>query len=269
MRAIVILLFATILVAGCKDKKDQDGRAAVSAGDELVKELSQRADKHPDSLALRVAVIDALDSMNRFREALSHMQLLLEKDSTNNSFWARNGQLLERHGDTTAAIESYIRSLNIYPDPNNQLYLANLLAERKDDRALLLVNSVSKTQFDDETLAHCDFIAGVYHARKGNAQLAEQLFNRCIAHNRKYMEAYMEKGFLYFERKNFEEALKIFQLATSVEPTYADAFYWQGKTQEALGRGKEALELYDQALRLDPDLKEASAAINRLGGLKG
>ncbi len=265
---MLIFFSAVILFFSCKDEKNKDAKAGVSKADKLVKELIERADKNADSIQYRVDVIDALDSLERFKEALYHMDILLKKDSINNSYWSRNALLLERSGDTTAAIESYIRSINLYPDVVTQLYLANVLAERKDDRALMLVNNVSKTMPDDETLANCDFIAGIYHARKGNNKMAEDLFNRCISHNVKYMEAYLEKGFLYFDQKKYNEALNIFQAAGNVEPTYADAFYWQAKTFEALGRIQEAMNMYDQSLRLDPDLKEASEALGRLEAVK-
>lgn len=258
-----------VLVISCKDGDRDDRINAVSAADKLVRELTERADKHPDSLGYRTDLVDALDSLGRYKEALSHMNILLRKDSTNNSLWARNGLLLERSGDTVAAIESYYRSLHIYPDPNNQLYLANLLAERKDDRALLLINNVSKSKFDDETLAHCDFIAGVYHARKGNTKIAGQLFDRCISRDVRYMVAYMEKGFLYYEAKKYDDALKVFQLATDVNAKYADAYYWKGKTYEAMGRTEEAINAYEEALGLDPGLKEASDALGRLRSVKG
>ena len=268
MRYALLIISVTMLILSCRENNNETGKKDVSAADKLVKQLSERADQNPDSLYFRVDLIDALDSLGRYPEAISQMNVLLKKDSTNNSLWARNGLLLERSGDTTAAIESYFRSLNIYPDPSNQLYLANLLAERKDDRALLLVNNVSKTLFDDETLASCDFIAGVYHSRKGNSKIAEQLFNRCIARNVRYMVAYMEKGFIHFEAKNYPEALKVFQLATHVDGRYADAFYWQGKTYEAMGKTQDAINMYEESLQLDPGLKESSAALARLGSVK-
>ncbi len=268
MRRLLLLVPVIMLVSSCGDRKENGDSSDMSAADRLVRELSERADKHPDSTRYRVALIDALDSLGRYREALAGMDILLKKDSTNNSLWARNGQLLERSGDTAAAIVSYYRSLNIYPDPANQLYLANLLAERKDDRALLLVNNVSRIRDDDETLAHCDFIAGVYHARSGNNTMAEQLFNRCISHNVRYMVAYLEKGFLYYEQKKYDAALKIFQLAANVDPKYADAFYWQAKTFEAMGRTQEAINMYKESLDLDPGLTEASDALARLGAVK-
>lgn len=269
MRYLIFPICLYLFIISCNDdKKDEPGNNG-SPSQELVSGLTERANKYPDSLHYRADLIDALDSLGRYPEALSQMAILLQKDSLNNSLWARNALLLERSGDTTAAIKSYYRSLDIYPDPANQLYLANLLAERRDDRALLLVNNVSKTKFDDETLAHCDFIAGVYHARKGNLKLAEQLFNRCISRDVRYMVAYLEKGFLYYEAKRFEDALKVFNLAATLDAKYADAFYWQGKTYEALGKTEEAINMYEEAHSLDPAMKEATAAINRLRAVKG
>lgn len=268
MRYLFIIVFGLATIAACNNKKDEAANGESSAADKLIRRLSERADKNPDSIRFRVDLIDALDSLGMFKDALVQMDVLLKKDSTNNSLWARNGLLQERAGDTTAAITSYYRSLNIYPDPANQLYLANLLAERKDDRSLLLVNNVSQTQFDDETLANCDFIAGLYHARTGNSKMAEQLFDRCISHNVRYMVAYLEKGFLYYEGKKFNEALKIFQLASNVDAKYADAFYWQAKTYEALGKTEEAINMYEESLGLDPGLKEASDALGRLKAVK-
>lgn len=269
MRYIILFFSALTTIAACNNKKADEGSSELSAADKLVGRLTERADKYPDSISFRVELIDALDSLGRFKDALAQMGVLLKKDSTNNSFWARSGLLHERNGDTVSAISAYYRSLNIYPDPANQLYLANLLAERKDDRSLLLVNNVAQTRFDDETLAHCDFIAAVYHARTGNNKMAEQLFDRCISHNVRYMVAYLEKGFLYFEGKKFNEALKIFQLASNVDAKYADAFYWQAKTYEALGKTEEAINMYEESLSLDPGLTEASDALGRLRAVKG
>lgn len=268
MRYLFVICSALIVIISCKDKQHDENKGIDATIEKNIQNLRERADKNPDSLRYRIDLIDVLDSLGRYKDAITEMNVLLKKDSTNNSLWARNGQLQARAKDTAAAIESYYHSLNIYPDPDNQLYLAEILAERRDDRSLLLVNNVAQTQFDDETLANCDFIAGVYHARKGNMKMAEQLFNRCISRSMRYTMAYLEKGFLYFERKNYNEALKIFQLASNVDARSADAFYWQAKTFEALGKTQDAINMYKEALNLDPSLKEASNALARLGAVK-
>ena len=78
------------------------------------------------------------------------------------------------------------------------------------------------------------------------------------------MEAYLEIGFIYYDKKQFSEALKTFQTAVRVKNNYPDGYYWLGKTYEASKNATAALENYEKALSLDPTLKEADQAISRI-----
>ncbi len=79
------------------------------------------------------------------------------------------------------------------------------------------------------------------------------------------MEAYMEKGFLYFDNKKVAEALAVFQTVITVKNVYADGYYWLAKCYEALNNKAEAIANYQKAITLDPKLTEASAALKRMG----
>ena len=46
--------------------------------------------------------------------------------------------------------------------------------------------------------ADCNFITGIYYARTGNHKMALQFFDAAIANQYTYMEAYIEKGLVYF-----------------------------------------------------------------------
>jgi tetratricopeptide (TPR) repeat protein len=265
MRHLLIIFSAILFFVSCKDKKHDKDAVTTKSLPAYVKDLAERVKRYPDSTGLRFTLVEAYDSLGMYTEGIAETDSLIAKDSLNNAVWMKKGMLQEKAKDTVGAIISYTRSINIYPAIDAQLYLANIYAERKSDTALFLVNNVSRTIFDNRTLAECDFIAGVYHARRGNIKMAEQLFNRCISHDVAFMEAYIEKGLLYYDQKKYEEALKIFQVAASVNGKYADAFYYQARCYEALGKTPQAVSLYRQALSLDPDLKEASEALNRLG----
>jgi tetratricopeptide (TPR) repeat protein len=115
-----------------------------------------------------------------------------------------------------------------------------------------------------EVDADCNFIAGVYFARTGDNKKALQLFDLAINDNYTLMEAYMEKGFIYYESKNYQDALKVFDKAVTVSNTYADAYYWRAKCYEAMGNKPEAIINYKRSLGLDKQLKEAAEAIKRL-----
>lgn len=269
MKQIWCLIWITALIFSCREKKDTP--AASPEGVKYpayVTELMQQVKKYPDSLNYRLRLVEALDSMKLYSQALAHIDSVIAKDSTNNAYWFRKGQLEENVKDTFAAIESYLTSIKIYPAVDAQLYLANLLAEKKDERALLIVNNVSGSMFDSRTLAECDFIAGVYHARKKNYKLAHSLFDRCINNEKKFMEAYIEKGLLLMDENKINQAMIIFRAATTVEPTYADAWYYEGKCLESLGKPEEARKRYEESLKYDPELQEAKDALARLGSQK-
>lgn len=230
-----------------------------------VKELLARTKQNPDSAGLRLQLVDAFESLGAYREAMAQMDSLLQKDSLNYGLWYRNALLQENMKDTAGALRSYRYAIRIYPAPDALLAAANLLAEKKDANALLLCKQVNALHLGREYTAHSYFISGVYYARTGDKQKALESFNNCLYNNLNYMEAYMEKGFLYYEDKKIKEALKVFQSVVTLKNTYPDGYYWLAKCQEAMHDTSEAVANYQKAVTLDPKLKEASEALKRLG----
>ena len=90
-------------------------------------------------------------------------------------------------------------------------------------------------------------------------------FDEAIQHDYYFLDAYMDKGQTLFESKNYSEALKTFELASTITPTYAEAYLWIGKTQEAMGKKDDARLNYQRAYGLDKTLKEAKDAEKRVG----
>ena len=230
-----------------------------------VKALLARTKQNPDSAALRLQLVDAFDSLGAYREAMAQMDSLLQKDSLNYGLWYRKALLQEDTKDTAGALRSYRYAIRIYPAPDALLAAANLLAEKKDANALLLCKQVNALHLGREYSAHTYFISGVYYARTGDKQKAIESFNNCLYNNLNYMEAYMEKGFLYYDDKKINEALKVFQSVVMLKNTYADGYYWLAKCQESIHNTNEAIDNYQKAVTLDPKLKEASDALKRLG----
>ncbi len=226
--------------------------------------LQERVKQFPDSNSMRMRLVNALDSLGLYTDAMAQVDSLIKKDSLNNGLWFTKAQLAESNKDTANAILFYERAIRIYPSVEAQLSLANLFAERKDAKALLLCQIVSNMKLGRETNADCDFIAGVYHARTGNKIVATTLFDRCINNNYMYMEAYLEKGFIPFDDKKYADALAIFQKAITVNNTYADAHYWEAKCFEAMNNKATALTSYQRAYGLDKTMKEAEAGMQRM-----
>jgi tetratricopeptide (TPR) repeat protein len=260
-------LLLLILVSACtNDPKDkQPGMPGETEIPVHVKDLLEQTSQYPDSVALRLRLVDALDSLGDYKQAIGQMDSLILKDSLNYAFWYRKALVQQNNEDTTGALQSYRYAITIYPAPDAMLAAANLFAEKKDPTALVLAKNVADMRLGSLYDAHTNFIAGVYFARKGERKKAIDAFDACIYANHSYMEAYMEKGFLYYDNKETDKAIIVFETAVKTSPMYADAYYWLAKCQEITNKRTEAIANYKLALQLDPGLKEAGEALKKLG----
>ncbi len=263
MKNFIPVFIFSMFIFSCH-QNDKKSPATTPEQTKMVDNLSKQVKENPDSAGLRMKLVNSFDSLKMYKEAIAQTDSLIKKDKGNNGLWFTKGQLQEDNGDTVAAIRSYETALNIYPSIQAQLSLANLLAETKNAKALGLCKNVSLMGQGRETDADCNFIAGIYFSRTGNKKRALDLFDKAINDNYTLMEAYMEKGFIYFDSKNYKEALQIFETALRVNNAYADAYYWKAKCNEALGNKSEALINYKRSLGLDKQLKQATDAIKRL-----
>lgn len=263
MKQYFIPVFFLFLFA-CKQKEKKADQQEVSIP-AFAQKLYDEVAKYPDSTALRIQLVNTLDSVGALSLALAQMDSLIMRDSLNFGIWFHKAQLSEKAGDTVVALRSYDKAARIYPSPDALLSMANLYAEKKDTKAVILCDQVEQLRLGREYLAHCSFIKGVYYSRTGELVKALTSFDRCIANDYQYMEAYMEKGFIFYDTQQADKAIEIFNQAIEIRPTYADAFYWLGKTHEQKGDQENAIKDYQRSLVIDPSIKEAKDALQRLG----
>ncbi len=258
------LAITAILVSlSCENGAHHEENANTSK-DKVAKDLSEKVIKNPDSTGLRMRLINSLDSLKQYDVAIAHTDSLIARDSMNEGLWLTEAHLQENNKDTANAIKSYERAIRIYPAVEAQLYLANLFAETKNPKALWLCTNVLRMGLGRETDASCSFIAAVYFSRIGNTKKAIEGFDKAIGDQYTLIDAYLEKGFIYFDAKNYPEALKVFETAQKVNNANAEVYYWIAKCNEQMGNKQEALLSYEHAFALDKQLKEAGEGVNRL-----
>lgn len=255
-----------VFVACNNDKKEAEtvNRKKEKEMTPLVTALQQQVQQHPDSAGLRLKLAIELDSLNMYKPALAQMDSLIKKDSSNYGFWYTKGQVNEHAGDTLNAMKDYATAVNIYASPDALLNLANLYAEQKNARSLLLCNRVKSMGLGRDYDASSLFIAGVYNARTGHKDLAIKLFDECISNDYTYMPAYIEKGLVYFDAKQYEQALEVFSFAANVNHLYPDAYYYMGRCYELMNKKDSAVYYLKQSLALDKESNETKAALERV-----
>lgn len=259
MKYFAGLVFFVVLIA-CNGDED----TSVQQHQQAVTRLEKLAEAYPDSAGIKLSLLNYYDSLGNAAKAYPLLKELIKNDSGNYGFWFRKGQLEEVLEDTAGAIASYLHAINIYPGTEAQLSLAYLYAENRNAKSILICNEILSLGMGRETDASCYFIQGVYYARTGDSGKAENLFNQTIASSYTYMEAYIEKGLLYFDKGNYKEALQIFSFASTVNNLYADAYYYMARSYEMMNMKDSATVRFQQALSLDKHLTEAEDGLKRL-----
>ena len=264
----ILILFATI---ACKNNGDTttddilpNNKKEKILPSEIIA-LQQQVAQHPDSVGARLRLAIALDSIDDYAPALQQMDTLIQKDSNNYGLWFTKAQIHEHTKDTADAIASYVKAIQVYPSADAMLSLANIYAEQKNARSLLICNQVRQLRLGRSYDAACAFIAGIYNARIGQKDVAIKLFDECIANDYTYMEAYIEKGLVYFDGKQYPQALEVFSFAAKVNNLYPDAYYWMARSYEMMNTKDSAVYYFKQSLALDKNSPETMQGLKRLG----
>lgn len=164
----------------------------------------------------------------------------LSSDSTNPVLWRKLYEWQLDKGDSQDALVSLRNYTLLAPeDANGWLEMAWLLADMKDGRALVVTDSLQLVP-DPIVSTRAAYIKGVYFSNLGQDDRAVAVFDSIINTNYTYLDAYIEKGIIQHDRKQYADALKTFQQALKVNSTTAEVYFWISKCYEGLNNRAEA-----------------------------
>lgn len=224
--------------------------------------LKDCIEKYPANTAFRRRLSEVYAQVGANEEALEQYNLLLAKDSTDFETWYEKGSLLVQLKDTAAGIQAMERSYALQPINYTGLSLANLYAATRNPQTLALCDALIAR--DTTYINEATFLKGAYYSDTKQYALALEQFEQCIQRNWKFTDAYIEKGIVQYEQKQYDQAKETFAMAATVSNTSADAYYWLARCFEATHQTDKALENYQRALSLDRDFTEAREGIKRL-----
>ena len=226
--------------------------------------LNQALAELPNSFLLPLTLARSLHAQNKTEEALKVCNNMLLKNPEQVDVLKIKADILDSKGDKKASLSTLEKAYNLTPfDVELNYMLALKLAEMKNIRVIRLCDSLIRA---DSLQLHAEpyYYKGIYFSNMNDKTKAILMFDEAIKHNYNFLEGYIEKGALLFEMKKIKEALVVFNLALTISPKFADAYYWIAKCQEAMGQKEEAKLNYERAYSLDKNLTEAKAAADKL-----
>ena len=218
----------------------------------------------PKSFLLQLTLARSLYALDKTAEALKICNDLLQKNPAQVDMMKLKAELLDKTGNTTEAISILERAYQLTPYNIDLNYeLAYKYAENKNAKVIALCDSLIRI----DTLGyHAEpyYYKGIYFSNINDKSTALELFGQAIQHDFNYLNAYIEKGKIQLSQKKINVALTTFQLANTISPQFADAYYWIAKCQEELGQKDEAKLNYQRAYGLDNTFKEAKEAADKI-----
>jgi tetratricopeptide (TPR) repeat protein len=260
-----IWIFACFAVLACACNTPTGGEQGTSPIRDTAAQLRTILQQYPDSLSARIALSRWLEKTGGIDSALSPIEAGLRSDSTIPALHNRKALLLLQKTDTAGAIQSLIRSLQCAPEQTDvHLELGFLYAAQKN-KAALEVSDFLLSQSQEPLLnSQARYMKGLYYTNTGMRKEALAMFDEIIVNDYTFIDAYIEKGILQYNNKQFAEALKTFDRAVTVSNTHAESYLWMAKCLEALGRNAEALDLFKKTAGFNAGLPEAEEGVRRL-----
>lgn len=218
----------------------------------------------PQSIALQIGLARGYQQKGAFDKAVEVCNNILASYPNALDALLLKAEILKSTGQDAEAISTLEKAYSYAPfDAELSFNLMFEYAQAKNSKTLALADSLIKV---DTLGKHAEpyYCKGVYYSNMGKVPQALRFFDEAIAHDFYFMDAYMDKGVLLYEQKKYSEANQTFALALRITPTYADAYYWMARSQEAQNNKAEAKLNYQRAYALDKNLTEAKQRADQL-----
>ena len=226
--------------------------------------LQDAVKRLPESISLKILLAKGYESKKEIGKALAVCEDIISNYPSQLDALILKSELLKKQNKNGEALTVLETAYSFAPGDVDLVHsLAFEYAEAKNPKALRLSDSLIKADVEQKH-AEPYYFKGLYYENTGKYSDAIKFFDDAIRHNYNFMDAHMDKGQTYFLQKKYEDALKTFQLATTVFRTEALPYYWLAKTQEAMGNTAEAKLNYLRAFGLDNTLTEAKEAADNI-----
>lgn len=237
-------LFRDVLRRFPANKRALDGIQALSAP------------KTSQSYEVDLQAVLALYDQGRLREALDHLELLIELHPREADLHNLAGAVAARLGQAAMAVGSYDRAIELnpaYAEAYSNRVSALLAVGRVDDA----LDSCDRAIAIDPDYAEALTNRGIVLKQLGRHEEALLSYDRAIERKPGTPDVHYSRANLLLEMKRLAEAIGSYDKAIELRPTDARAYSNRGNAFKELRRLNEALDSYGKALELRPDYADA------------
>lgn len=205
---------------------------------------------HPNSLEIKIKKFEVLLELENYTHAKELMLELKEASMESTDFLVCCAKYYSNLGNPRRAIEFCERALELKDEEN---FLHNFIADEHvnmEDPFKALKHYKLALSFDQQDEYSLENIMFCYGQLKRSDEAIEFL-NGYLDKFAFSETAWYEYGQFYFNRKNYEEAIKGFDYLLAVNPQSVGVYANKAACFEAMGEYLKAIEVYKEMLELE------------------
>lgn len=226
----------------------------------LRKALTQFGEYYP----IEFALADALLSMDSVDAAILITKQWIPEGIQDPEYLLLHASLLNRSGQQAESIKLMESVYSLEPNYRPVMEILALQYANMGDEKVLPICQKLKDADSVGKDATPYYYLGIYYASKKQASQALKEFDQAIRTDYNFIEAYIEKAALLYDKKEFMQGIEVLGKALAVAPDHALVYYWTAKCQLAMGDRANAKLNFLKAYGLDQTLLEAKQAADAL-----
>ena len=217
---------------------------------------------NPHSVELFLPLVRFHIYLEQYDQAIKYADEALIIDANNAEAYLLKGVIFESIGDTSRAISSYTTAIEQDPKLyDGYMKLGIIYSPSNANLAIQYFDNALKVKPEDAEAQYG--IAKTYQDR-GETANAIKAYRDLAITNPDFEKAFYNLGYIYFQQDSIDKAEKNFNIAVSVAPQYADAYYMIGLCAEVNDDNAKAINYYDQTLKIKGNHELAIKGLNRL-----
>ncbi|MDG1262518.1 MAG: tetratricopeptide repeat protein [Flavobacteriales bacterium] len=208
--------------------------------------------------------------LRNYEDAIAQLNTSLKVDNQLAEAYYLKGRIYKEIGDTTLSASSYQTAIEVDPD-YYEAYVEIALLYAKANSDLAMEYNTTAMEIRPRSV-EAKYNAAIYLQQTGFRDTARYtraltLYNEILEIDPNNASAAFNRGFVFLEyRQNYEAAIIEFTKAVELLPNYHQAYYNRGLCYESLNNNEEALKNYNTALTIEPTFTGAAIAKGRVLG---
>lgn len=251
MNRILPFLFIGFLIASCGSKKENNTQ--VNPKDTLSTSLNlinEQLEKDPDNPNLLYERSKLYYNQKLVDKALEDITKAVSIDSSKANFFLLQSDVFYAMNKISEAKKAIEKSLKL--DPKSREANAKM-----GELQYYLKDYANAFKYLDEALridpyyAKAYFIKGLCFKENGDTSLAISSFRTCVEQDPEYFHAYMQLGDIFASQDN-SLAIDYYANAIRVNGSMVEAYYGLAYFYQEHGEPEEAIDVYEDLLKVDP-----------------